>query len=283
MPETPESLQGTVATLPEQAVSRLLQELFRQTGYDFAEYAYATIDRRLRRRMLVERAASLDELTHKVRLSSRYAYSLVEDFSILVTEMFRDPSLFLFLKQRILPSLRLEPFLRFWMAGCATGEEAYSMAVMLQEEGIYPRCRIYATDMNEKAIMQAQTGEVNDRKLTVFARNYAQAGGAGQLADYMETRDNGTFLRHRLLNRILFSRHNLAIDRLFNEFHLIFCRNVLIYFNKSLQNQVHELLYQSLEVGGYLVLGDKESIRFTPRAEHYETVDPHQKVYRRIS
>jgi chemotaxis protein methyltransferase CheR len=197
--------------------------------------------------------------------------------------MFRDPSLFLHLKQQVLPSLRKEPFLRIWMAGCATGEEAYSMAILLQEEGIYPRCRIYATDMNEKAIVQAQTGEINSRMLPAFTDNYVRAGGDKQLTDYMDTRNDGTFLRNRLLSRILFSRHNLAIDRLFNEFHLIFCRNVLIYFNKTLQDQVHHLLYQSLEIGGYLVLGDKESIRFTPFAEHYETVNPQQKIYRRIS
>jgi chemotaxis protein methyltransferase CheR len=137
--------------------------------------------------------------------------------------------------------------------------------------------------MNEKAIVQAQTGEIDNRKLPSFVDNYIHAGGAKQLADYLEIRDRGTFLRNRLLSRIVFSRHNLAIDRLFNEFHLIFCRNVLIYFNKTLQNQVHHLLYQSLEIGGYLVLGDKESIRFTPYAEHYETVDPQQKIYRRIS
>ncbi|MCC2686349.1 MAG: chemotaxis protein CheR [Paenibacillaceae bacterium] len=283
MPEHSGSLEEEDGLFSAQEVSRLLKEVYRQTGYDFAEYAFPTVNRRLRRRMLVERAASLDEITQKVRMSLRYAYTLVEDFSILVTEMFRDPSLFLCLKQRILPELRRESFLRIWMAGCATGEEAYSIAILLQEEGMYPRCRIYATDMNEKAIVQAQTGEINNRKLSSFEDNYVQSGGARQLADYLEIRDGGTFLRNRLLSRILFSRHNLAIDRLFNEFHLIFCRNVLIYFNKTLQNQVHHLLYQSLEIGGYLVLGDKESIRFTPYAEHYETVDPQQKIYRRIS
>lgn len=267
---------------PPDELRSFLDELLEITGYNFLDYSPATLRRRLHRRLVLDRLSGLEELRERIRSSPEYAVALVQDFSIHVTEMFRDPAFFRFFRERIVPELRGLSFVRIWIAGCSTGEEAFSLALLLDEEGMYPRCRIYATDMNEAVLAQAVTGAIPVSRLELYAQNYVEAGGRCRFEHYLDIRPEGAFVREPWLERIMFSHHNLTADRSFNEFHVIFCRNVLIYFNKSLQDHVHELLAASLAVDGYLALGDKETIRFSKCASQYGLVDPRQKIFRRI-
>jgi chemotaxis protein methyltransferase CheR len=203
--------------------------------------------------------------------------------TVNVTSMFRDPGFFRSFRERVVPILRTYPFLRIWHAGCSTGEEVYSMAILLHEEGLYRRCRIYATDMNESVLVRAREGifPLQDVE-TTYAGNYLDAGGAGSLSDYYTSGYGHALFRSSLRDNIIFSQHNLAQDGSFNEFNVILCRNVLIYFKKTLQNRVHQLFYQSLASFGILGLGSKESLQFTPHEKDFEQLEVGWRLYRRI-
>jgi chemotaxis protein methyltransferase CheR len=270
-------------TLLEEDIEIILTEIFKNTGYDFKDYSAVIVKRRLQRRLIFEGMSSLRELIHKIQNEPNYAFHLVSDFSINVTEMFRDPHLFKFFRERVIPNLKEQEFIRIWAAGCSTGEEVFSLAILLYEEGLYDRCRIYATDMNESIILQAKTGRVFMKKMQEYSNNYITAAGTESLNQYFYLKEESLYLRPDLMRNILFSHHNLVTDRSFNEFHVIFCRNVLIYFNQSLRNHVHSLLYESLALNGYLVLGDRETIRFTKHAPHYSNLSPRQRIYKRIN
>ncbi|NHN34038.1 CheR family methyltransferase [Paenibacillus agricola] len=269
--------------LPQEAVSLILSEIYTTTGYNFQDYAMATIQRRLQRRLITERMANAAELIDRLQKFPQYAYKLVADFSINVTAMFRDPQFFNYFRNEVIPELRKESFIRVWVAGCATGEEAYSLSILLQEEGLYERCRIYATDMNEGVIAQAKTGALPLSKMQAYTRNYFASGGKEQFHSYFSSKDEQVYLHAKLLRNIVFSHHNLVDDRSFNEFHVIFCRNVLIYFNHRLQEHVHDLLYDSLGLGGFLALGSRESLRFTKHASQFINMSSLQKIYKRIN
>jgi chemotaxis protein methyltransferase CheR len=266
----------------EDEIILILNEIYNITGYSFKDYSAAVVMRRLQRRLTSDKISTLQELLAKLRKNPDYAFELVPDFSIHVTEMFRNPHFFKYIREDILPELSKREFIRIWVAGCSSGEEVYSLAILLHEAGLYQRCRIYATDMNEGIILQAKSGKIPLNKLDGYARNYISAGGKDLFINYFHYKEEVPYLRTDLLKNILFSHHNLVSDRSFNEFHIIFCRNVLIYFNQFLRDKVHSLLFDSLADNGYLALGDKETIRFTKYAAFYRHLSPLQKLYKRI-
>src|ERR1051326_7320237 len=208
---------------------------------------------------------------------------LLLDLSISVTAMFRDPSFYVAFRNTVVPALRTYPFTRVWCAGCSTGEEVYSLAILLQEEGVYERTRIYATDINEQVLNAAKAGVFPLDRMKQYTQNYIRAGGTREFSEYYVAAYEGARFSRTLTENVVFAQHNLAMDRAFNEFNVIVCRNVLIYFDRALQNRVHELFYESLGTFGILALGHKESVQFSPRADRYEEVDANERLYRKIA
>lgn len=202
--------------------------------------------------------------------------------SINVTAMFRDPSLYVTLREKVVPILRTYPYLRVWHAGCSSGEEVYSTAILLQEEGLYERCKIYATDINGAVLDRARAGIFSLAAMQDYTTNYVQAGGRHPFSEYYTAKYENAIFSPLLKKNIVFAEHNLVTDGSFNEFNLILCRNVMIYFNKDLQDRVHRLLYESLGNLGYLSLGSKESLKFATLEDRYEVVDTRDKVYRKV-
>jgi len=207
---------------------------------------------------------------------------LLADFSIHISEMFRDPPFFKSFRENVIPLLKELPFVRIWHAGCSTGEEVYSMAILLHEEGLYHKTRIYATDMNEDLLKKAKGGVYPLDKMPEYRNNYQLAGGIKEFADYFEVRHDRAVFHPFLTQNLVFAQHNLATDHSFNEFHVIICRNVMIYFDRVLQNRVHGLFYESLCKSGILGLGDKENIAFNTHSYFYEAFDPEQKIYQKM-
>jgi chemotaxis protein methyltransferase CheR len=269
---------------PEASDIRLLLDtLYERAGIDFRSYAYSSLKRRILARVQGENVGSIAGLQKLVLHDPDCQTRLVTGLTIHVTAMFRDPSFYRLLRHEIVPVLRTYPFLRFWVAGCSTGEEVYSLAILLQEEGLYPRCRIYATDLNEAVLAKAQSGIFPVAAMQEYTRNYQRAEGNRSFADYYTADNDFAILRPDLRENMVFAAHNLVGDASFNEFHGIFCRNVMIYFNRTLQERVHRLFHESLLTYGYLGLGRSETIRFTPHAGAYEEVNAQEKLYRKIA
>lgn len=263
-------------------IELLLQAIYSWYGYDYRNYAYNSIKRRIWHRVHAEKLETISGLVEKVLHDSDCLRRLIADFSINVTEMFRNPPFFLSFRKHIIPLLRTYPSVRIWHAGCSTGEEVYSMAILLKEEGLYDKTKIYATDINPVVLQTAKSGIFSMENMRKFTSNYIQAGGTQSFSDYYFVKNNCVKFHADLAKNIIFAQHNLVTDQSFNEFHVILCRNVLIYFNKSLQNKVHKLFYDSLCMFGILGLGDKETIGFTDTAENYEEVIPSQKIYKKV-
>jgi chemotaxis protein methyltransferase CheR len=196
--------------------------------------------------------------------------------------MFRDPTFYTALRTKVAPLLHTYPFTRIWVAGCSTGEEVFSLAILLAEEGLYDRTRIYATDINELVLEKAKTGVFPIDKMQEYTQNYIKAGGMRSFSEYYVARYDGALFARSLLDNVVFAQHNLVSDRTFNEFNLVLCRNVMIYFDRSLQNRVHELFYDSLETFGVLGLGHKESMHFTPYEDRFEELDGDERLYRKV-
>lgn len=207
---------------------------------------------------------------------------LMRAILIHVTEMFRDPSFYLTFRRRVIPMLRDYSYIRIWHAGCSTGEEVYSLAILLQEEKLYNRCRIYATDVNDVVLQKAKSGRVPMQLMRDFTRNYVRAGGKRAFSEYYAVKDDVAIFKPELMENITFSRHNLVTDSSFNEFNVIFCRNVLIYFNPSLQARVHNLIYESLAMSGTLALGNSEMVRFSPHESDYEPFELSEKLFLKV-
>src|SRR5690606_29800929 len=201
---------------------------------------------------------------------------------INVTSMFRDPTFYRAFREKVVPLLRTYPFIRIWHAGCSTGEEVYSMAILLTEEGLYDRVRIYATDINDVVLQQARTGIFPLDKMQEYTQNYLKAGGTASFSQYYTAAYDGALFSPALRERVVFAQHNLVNDRSFSEFNVILCRNVMIYFDRSLQDRVHQLFYDSLPVYGILALGSKESLRFSSLEDRYEELDAREKIYRKV-
>lgn len=262
-------------------VRSLLQAVYERYRVDFRDYAYASIRRRIENAVRSEGLADMAELERRLVSDAASMERFLLSVTVHVTTMFRDPDFYLAFRSRVVPLLRTLPFIRIWHAGCSTGEEVYSMAILLEEEGLYPRCRLYATDVSAHVVARAKAGIFPLSRAAEYEANYREAGGRRSVADYYTARYDHLIFRGSLRRNLVFSQHNLAVDGAFNEFQVVLCRNVMIYFNDALSRRVHELLYRSLAPLGVLGLGNRETIRFTPYERYYVSIDPTQRLYRR--
>jgi chemotaxis protein methyltransferase CheR len=260
----------------------LLEAIFDRYGLDFRDYAYSSLKRRVMRRVLGEGTGTISRLQDKVLADAATMERLQLELTIHVTAMFRDPGFFQAFRQQVVAALSTYPFIRIWVAGCSTGEEVYSLAILLHEAGLYPRCRIYATDVSDRVLNKAKDGIFPIAAMQDYTRNYQKAGGQQSFAEYYTADSDFAIFRPFLRENVIFAAHNLAGDASFNEFHAIFCRNVMIYFNRTLQDRVHALFYESLVTFGYLGLGRSETMRFTSYEHHYESVAGKERIYRKI-
>jgi chemotaxis protein methyltransferase CheR len=263
-------------------IELLLEAVYRHYGFDFRSYAYSSLRRRLWKRILAEGLGTVSALQDRVLHDSETLERLLDDLSVSVTAMFRDPSFYQAFRDRAIPLLRTYPFIRVWHAGCSTGEEVFSMAILLQEEGLYDRARIYATDMNETVLRRARAGIFPLDRMQEYTENYIRAGGRRSFSEYYTAGYGGALFTPALLRNVVFAQHNLVTDRSFSEFNAILCRNVLIYFDKALQAQVHRLFYDSLSTFGVLGLGSKETLRFSKFESCYEQLVAGEKLYRKV-
>jgi chemotaxis protein methyltransferase CheR len=260
----------------------LLEGVYQQYGFDFREYAPASLKRRVWRRVQAEHTVTITGLLARVLHDPDAMERLLLDLSINVTSMFRDPTFYAAFREKVVPALRTYPFTRIWVAGCSTGEEVYSLSILLHEEGIHERARIYATDINEAVLERAREGVFPLEKMQEYTENYIRAGGKQSFSEYYLAKYEGALFNRTLTDNVVWAPHNLVQDRSFNSFNVILCRNVMIYFDRALQMRVHELFYDSLERFGILALGHKESIRFTGIEGAYEELDVHEKLYRKV-
>ena len=267
--------------LEDLEIRLLLEGVWSCYGYDFRDYALTSIRRRVRFFMEEEGLSTVTSVQDRVLHDPLALRRFLRALSVNVTAMFRDPSFYRALREVVVPVMRTYPAVRIWHAGCATGEEVYSVAILLREEGLYDRCRLYATDINDAVLRQAQRGELPLSSMRENTRHYIEAGGGHGFARWYKTRDGRAVLDPELRRNIVFAQHNLATDGSFNDFHLVVCRNVLIYFNRGLQDRVHRLLYDSLVRFGFLGLGLKETTRFTPHEAHYEELP--ERLYRKVA
>lgn len=261
----------------------LLEGLYRAHGFDFRDYSHASMKRRILNLMQNEKmrtvSAFQDKVLHDPAALDRFLLGL----SVHATEMFRDPSFYLTFRRRVVPLLRTYPTVQIWIAGCSTGEEVYSLAILLQEERIYKRCRIYATDISHSVLRRAREGIFPLAAMRDYTSNYHRAGGANEFSDYYTAQYDSVLFSPGLKENVVFSEHNLVTDGSFNEFQVILCRNVMIYFNRDLQARVHNLLYDSLSMFGVFGLGNKESLKFTPRFAAYEHLNDTDKLFRKVA
>lgn len=263
-------------------IELLLEGIYRHYGYDFRNYAVSSLRRRIRDRVQAEQLRTVSGLKEKVLHDPACMERLLLSLSVNVSAMFRDPGLYRAIRSAVVPLLRTYPFIRIWHAGCSTGEEVYSMAILLQEEGLYDRCRLYATDMNEAVLRTARAGLFPLAAMKAYTANYLQAAGTAEFSRYYTVSHDRAMFNPALKKNVVFAQHNLAMDGPFNDFHLIVCRNVMIYFDKTLRARVHALFLESLVRFGFLCLGSKETIRHTHVETEYAEFDAREKVYRRI-
>ena len=260
----------------------LLEGIYERYGYDFREYARSSIRRRVWRRVAEEGLVTISGLQERLLHEPACMERLLLDLSVSVTNMFRDPTFFRALREKVIPLLRTYPFIRIWNAGCSSGEETISLSILMREAGLGDRIRIYATDINSDVLERSRRGMFPLERMREYTTNYISSGGAGAFSDYYKTVGDMVQFSPELLDPIVFAQHNLVTDADFNEFHLIVCRNVMIYFDRSLQDKVFDLLHRSLIRFGVLALGQKESLRFSRRAGDFEEIDAREKIYRRI-
>jgi chemotaxis protein methyltransferase CheR len=268
--------------LEDSEIKALMDEIYQQCGHDFRNYSCFSIKRRTLQFMQSEEVCTLSALRTRLLSDRTFLGHFLNSLTVHVTEMFRDPHFFEAFRQMVIPILREQSFIRIWHAGCSTGEEVYSMAILLAEENLLSRCRIYATDSSDRVLQQAKTGIYPLRQIQKYTQNYLKAGGTRSFSEYYTASASGALFQPVLRHNVVFAQHNLTCDCAFNQFHLILCRNVLIYFNRPLQKQVHHLLYRSLQPFGILGLGRHESLRLTPHARGYAAISPREKLYRRL-
>ena len=260
----------------------LLEAIYRLSGFDFRQYNRSSISRRIHNRMNINGIETITGLLEKVIHEENFLEQMLNDFSINVTEMFRNPSFFKTFRKEVVPILREYPEIRIWHAGCATGEEVYSMAILLEEEGLKDKTVIYATDMNEQVLEKASKGAFPIQKMQAYTKNYMLAGGNYAFSEYYKADHQYAYFHPSILENIIFAQHNLVTDQSFNEFHVIICRNVLIYFTSQLQEQVQHLFYDSLSPQGFLGLGDKETLRFSQVMGNYQEIEGNERIYQRV-
>ena len=273
--------QAPAETVEDVEVRLLADGIFRVHGYDFRDYAQVSLRRRIRHLVREDRLSSISALQERVLHDPLAFQRFVELITVQVTSMFRDPKFYLLLRQKVFPLLRTYPLVRVWHAGCSTGEEVYSLAILLEEEGLYERCRIYATDMSSGALKRAEAGVFPLPAMRDSTANYRAAGGREGFARFYKAVGDRAVLEPSLRRNVVFAQHNLVTDQSFNEFNVVLCRNVLIYFNRPLQEHVHRLLYASLGRLGFLGLGARENLRFTPHEKQYQDIG--ERIYRKVA
>lgn len=262
-------------------INLFLEALYQRYGYDFRNYARASVRRRVRHLLITSGAKNITALTSRLLYEEDFARQTILEFSIAVTEMFRDPGFYASVRKNVIPYLSTYPFLKIWHAGCASGEEVYSLAILLQEEGLYERSTIFATDFNEVVLEKAREGIYPLKDIRQYVANYQQAGGKKPFTDYFHAQYDSAIIDRSLKRKITFASHNLVTDGVFGEMHLIFCRNVLIYFDRALQDRVLNVFNQSLDRAGFLCLGNKESLEFSAVASQFKVVDRSEKIYQK--
>ncbi|MGB9153347.1 MAG: protein-glutamate O-methyltransferase CheR [Alphaproteobacteria bacterium] len=262
-------------------IDLLLNGILDRYGYDFTHYSPASLKRRLDRAREQSKLHSYTALLNSLVRDERHFDAFLKHMSITVTEMFRDPPVYRAIREKIIPALKTFPFVKIWHAGCATGEEVYSMAILLHEEGFLDRARIYATDFNKHSLEKAQEGVYSSKNMEAYAANYRAAGGKRDFSDYYTPSYDLVKFKNYLKKQITFSYHNLVTDGVFGEMNLICCRNVLIYFDKTLQDQVLFQFTESLRHGGFLCLGNKETLNFSAVKSLYEPVDTRHRIYKK--
>lgn len=263
-------------------IDLLLTAIERRYGYDFRRYAGGSLRRRIRRAVEKEGVSDVSALQRRILRDPACMQRFISNVAVSATAMFRDAEFYLMLRNKVIPLLRTYPFIRIWHVGCATGEEVYSMAILLEEAGIYDRCRIYATDLSDELLGRARAGSYPLHKMRDYTVSYHRAGGTEEFSAYYTTNRKSAVFRRSLRRNVVFSQHNLASDGSFNEFNVILCRNVLIYFDVALRHQVHRLLYESLGMFGVLGLGMKETLLGSPLEAHFQPIDVSVRLYRRI-
>lgn len=268
-----------IITIEQIEVSLLLDAIYQRYGYDFRQYNQASIKRRLWHHLAKTKLQSLSDLIPLILHDQDAFKALFFDISVTVTEMFRDPWFFLALREKVFPFLKTFPFINIWQAGCSTGEEVYSLAILLKEEGLYDRTRIYATDFNDAALEKAKARIYSMDRIRDYSANYQKAGGRKSLADYYRARYQSIIMDAALQENITFANHNLATDSVFAEMHLVLCRNVLIYFNRTLQNRTLSIFRDSLCYNGFLCLGSKESLLFSEVQPDFIEFANNERIY----
>lgn len=262
-------------------MERLLENVMSRYGYDFTGYSRASLKRRIDSFYGKGEYKSFADMQQRLMEDTHLFLYFVEEITVNVTEMFRDPAFFRALREDILPMLATYPFIRIWHAGCSTGEEVYSMAILLKEANLLHKSILYATDLNETVLEKAKTGIFSISNMQLNSENYIRCGGIKDFSSYYMANYNYAKFDSALSERMIFSTHNLAADSSFNQFQLILCRNVLIYFDRELQGKVLELFDKSLASLGYLALGHKESLRFSSIAPFYKQLDNKEKIWRK--
>ncbi len=270
------------AILEDLEVELLLEAVFRHHGIELREYAASSLRRRIWKAIRAEKVATVSGFLERILHDSGCMERFILALTVNVTEMFRDPDFFLAFRREVVPHLKTYPFFRIWSAGCSSGEEVNSLAIMLKEEGLLHRCRIYATDLNETVLNQARKGIYPLKQVEAYGEDYRLAGGNGALSDYYTAAYDHVLFHPELRKNVCYARHNLATDASFNEFQAILCRNVLIYFQKTLQERCHSLFYDSLARFGFLCLGSAESLKFSAHEKDYEELREKEKIFRRV-
>lgn len=250
-------------------------------GYDFRNYSKTHLKRRIYQRLKLSGLNTISELQNKVLWDKEFYRIFLQDLSINVTEMFRDPDFYLSFRKKVISDLKTYAYIKVWLAGCSSGEEVYSLAIILKEEDLLQRTQIYATDINKNVLETARQGIYSNKEIELYSRNYHDSGGKGQLSDYYTSKYGSVLFDKSLSKNIVFADHNLVTDGVFAEVNLVFCRNVLIYFDKFLQNKVLKLFSESLSKRGFLCLGTKEGLKFTDFEDDFTVIDKKMKIYKK--
>jgi len=268
--------------LDEAEIKVLIDDLVRDYGYDFTSYARASLRRRINRLYSVDKFPSFAEFRYKLRSDQVYLTRFIEEITVNVTEMFRDPQFYKALRQDVIPSLGTNPFIRIWHAGCSTGEEIYSMAILLKEANLLHKTLLYGTDINPAVLETARSGIFSLSQMKEYSENYNASGGTADFSTYYTAHYDRAILDKSLSEKMVFSTHNLVSDSSFNEFHLVVCRNVLIYFDQNLQERVLRLFDASMGQLSYLALGSKETLKFSGLFSRYKQVS-REKIWRKMA
>ena len=269
-------------SLSDEQVEMILNDVARNYGYDFLNYSRASVKRRITRLISNDRFPSFAEFRFRILQDKDYIKRFVEQITVNVTEMFRDVTFYRTLREDVLPVLATSPLIRIWHAGCSTGEEVYSMAIILHEANLLNKSLLYATDINPTVLENVRSGIFPLSQMKQYSENYILSGGKQDFSSYYTAQYNLAKFSDFLSRKIVLSTHNLASDGSFNEFQLIMCRNVMIYFDKPLQDKVLHLFYDSLQPLGYLALGSKETLKFTELLNKFRQVENKEKIWRKI-